>query len=574
MEPPVNGGKIVFQFQRMAGMKYISIRLLLLLPVLAAGTLPAVAQPVPHLTTVQPGGLPGIPVMGGLTKLTNGVQINWDGPSGYYQVFQASNSLTAPWIALGKATNLACTATISQLYKSAFFKVSGPAPNYVGSKACNACHSGVCQYETNTAHASAFSSPAFQALGGQSNPSCLPCHTVGYGLPTGFTNATKTPLLEGVQCENCHGPAGNHAASEDDPTIRPRVEVAATLCGGCHSASHTSYTNPPTYEQWSGSGHGTVVPDALQAMSENTNNLESCGACHSGAARLALISGQYPLTNDYNLSLGCAVCHNPHQTNSVSLAQLRNPLSSTNDFHLTSTNLASLGAFTNQYNASTNINLCAQCHNDRGAAWTDTARAPHHSVQYNFLMGSVGALPTGYGTFNPGAHSGLPTAGTFYLTNQCSDCHMSSIDAVGGGHDHSLAINYNVCNNCHNGPEAQAFLTPYLSNQVSTVITILNRWAAAEAPAAIVTNGVVPWEYTTPGGLTWTTNSAGFVTSWSLSAPVNFAGPATAGQALIPDSIKQARYNLYVFLNDGSFGAHNPIYAITLLNAALEQAGP
>ena len=135
-------------------------------------------------------------------------------------------------------------------------------------------------------------------------------------------------------------------------------------------------------------------------------------------------------------------------------------------------------------------------------------------------------------------------------------------------------MNYNVCLNCHNGPDAQSFLTPYLSNQVSTVITVLNRWAATQAPPALVSNGLVGWEYTTPGGLTWQTNAGVFVTSWSLTAPVTFTGPNAAGQALIPDDIKQARFNLYVFLNDGSLGAHNPIYAITLLNYALNLAGP
>ncbi len=205
-------------------MKFLSVRkFVLLLAGVGCWTQPAAAQPVQHLATTQPGGMPGMPVMGGIFQLTNGVQISWDGPSGYYQVFQKSNSLTAPWVALGKATNFSRAATITKLYSNAFFRVSGPAPKYAGSKICISCHLDVCRYETNTPHAGAFSSAAFQALGGQTNVSCLPCHTVGYGLPTGFVSATATPLLGGVQCENCHGPAANHAASEDDPTVRPRV---------------------------------------------------------------------------------------------------------------------------------------------------------------------------------------------------------------------------------------------------------------------------------------------------------------------------------------------------------------
>jgi hypothetical protein len=79
---------------------------------------------------------------------------------------------------------------------------------------------------------------------------------------------------------------------------------------------------------------------------------------------------------------------------------------------------------------------------------------------------------------------------------------------------------------------------------------------------------VVAWEYTTPGGLTWQTNSTGQVTGWSLDNPVNFSGPASSGQALIPDQVKRSRFNLYLVLNDGSFGVHNPTLALNLMNAA------
>jgi len=560
-------------------MKFLSTRLFVLtLAGVCFGALPAAAQPVQHLSTTQPGGMPGLPVMGGISRLTNGVQIIWDGPSGYYQVFQKSNSLNAPWLALGKATNLARTVIITNLYSNAFFRVSGPAPKYAGSKVCISCHLAVCRYETNTPHASAFSSAAFKALGGQTNASCLPCHTVGYGLPTGFVNATATPLLAGVQCENCHGPAASHAASPDDPTVVPRVEIAATVCGDCHTASHTTFTNAPTFEQWSSSEHAAVVPDVLLSMASSTNNIRNCGVCHSGSARLALINGQNPavtLANDYNVAITCAVCHDPHQTN-ANPVQLRGPIFSTNNFYLASADVATPAAFTNKYNASANINLCAQCHNDRAAAWTDTARAPHHSVQYNFLLGAVGELPGGTATFNPGSHAGLPesadfsVSGTFYLTNQCVSCHMPVV-APASSHSHTFATGNEVCANCHDGPAAQAFLTPYLSNKVSLVIFTLNRWVATKAPVSLRTNGVVAWEYTTPGGLTWQTNASGFVTSWAQKDSVNFTGPNAAGQGLLTTNfpnILRARFNLYLVLNDGSFGVHNPSFAIGLLDSA------
>ena len=206
------------------------------------------------------------------------------------------------------------------------------------------------------------------------------------GCRRGFVSQSKTPQLAGVQCENCHGPAANHAANPDDFTVVPQVDIAATVCGGCHTGPMQ-----PTYEEWNTSGHAAVVPDALQAMSSSTTNISSCGRCHSGSVRLALISGQNPitLTNDLNVAITCAVCHDPHSTN-ANPAQVRNPLFSTNYFSLSTT-----AVFTNVYATNMNINICGQCHNARGAAWTDTSRAPHGSLQYNFLLGSIGQLWNG-----------------------------------------------------------------------------------------------------------------------------------------------------------------------------------
>jgi hypothetical protein len=526
------------------------------------------AQNVPHLTITQPGGMPGLPVMTGIEHVTNGMNVTWDGPSGYYQVYQKSNSLLAPWVALGKATNLVRYAVITKLYSNAFFRVSGPSPQYIGAQACAGCHDSIRATELKTPHAGAFTNAYFVAAGGQTNSSCLPCHTVGYGLPTGFVSNSKTPLLAGVQCENCHGPAANHEANPDDPTVVPQVDIAATVCGGCHTGPMQ-----PTYEEWHTSGHAAVVPDALQTMSSSTTYISSCGRCHSGSVRLALINGQNPvtLTNDLNVAITCAVCHDPHSTN-ANPAQLRNPIFSTNFF-----SLATSDVFTNKYNANTNINLCGQCHNSRGAAWTDTSRAPHRSLQYNFLLGSVGQLWNGVtdspAIFNPATHAGLPdsaqysTNGTFYLTNQCVSCHMQPDAPPANTLSHMFEVaSHDVCMNCHLTDPGQS--APGVSDNVSLVIDELNQWAATKAPAALRTNGTVIWEYTTPGGLIWQTNSAGYVTSWTLADQVNFSGPDAAGQALIPANIKKARFDLYLVVNDGSLGAHNWIFALNLLSAA------
>lgn len=42
------------------------------------------------------------------------------------------------------------------------------------------------------------------------NDACVKCHVTGFGEPGGFVSFEETPNLVGIQCESCHGPAGNH----------------------------------------------------------------------------------------------------------------------------------------------------------------------------------------------------------------------------------------------------------------------------------------------------------------------------------------------------------------------------
>jgi Cytochrome c554 and c-prime len=531
-----------------------------------------VAQGVPHLSVTRPGGMPGIPVITGIQSTTNGIQLTWDGPAGYYQVWHKLHLADSTWLAVGKATNLSLTATITMLYSNDFFRVSGPSPRYAGAQVCGGCHVSVHSSVMLTAHASAFTNALFVAQGGQTNATCLACHTVGFGLPTGFVSDSQTPLLEGVQCENCHGPAANHAANPGDPTVIPRVEIAAQLCGGCHSAQNVpaqvAYEHPPFFDDWNTSPHAAVVPDVLQSMAASTNNISSCGRCHSGSARLALLAGQNPsatLTNDFDVAITCAVCHDPHAphvwtnvlsgvitfTNALTgntavinndelgqiyTNQLRCALSSTNDFVLTTSDV-----FSNKYDPT--INVCAQCHNDRGAAWTDTARAPHHSPQYNMLLGTAGVLMNGNSSPNfPSTHSRLEM--------QCAECHMQPTNDF-SGHTFEVA-SYQLCLNCHSDPASLVqFVTNTIAGQIQQTKSYLDLWAASAAPTALQKYGTFAWEYTTPGDLS-----------------PGSAGPSTADQALIPDDIKKARFDLYLVLYDGSYGVHNGPYDIQLLQAA------
>ena len=361
---------------------------------------------------------------------------------------------------------------------------------------------------------------------------CLECHT-----PIEQTLSMTRHAQVGVQCENCHGPAANHAANSYDPVSRPVVPYDGSTCGTCHSGPQH-----PTYEEWTTSEHSEVVEDL-----NPPDRISSCGRCHSGSVRVNLVEGTPLPVGDANQPLGCPTCHQPHQLTGLP-DQLRNPLFSTNDYYLTTTSI-----FTNNYDPT--INLCGQCHNHRGASWTTSSAPPHTSPQYNILLGTVGELGSGSAQYDPGSHALL-------ITNQCVGCHMQSAPYVSSNQPaitgHSFAMNsYGVCAGCHgsaaNASNLVVFASGIITNQIQAVQVSLNQWALQKAPAILGTAqyGTRAWEFTTPGTL-------------SPGGP----GPAAAQQALIPVNIQKARFNLYLVLYDGSLGVHNPLYCLTLLDTA------
>ena len=578
-------------------------------------------QDVPHLSITQPGGMPGRPVVTGITRITNGVSVTWDGTPGSYgncQLFKKSSLSDPKWLAVGSPT-LSGKATVSPASGNAFLRVSGPSPQYTGAQTCLDCHGDTYSVQTKTPHAGAFTNVTitmftnvttkarqtndFKAQGGQTNKLCLACHTVGYGLPTGFVITSPPSPLAGVQCENCHGAAGNHAASEIDPTVRPRVELAATVCGGCHTTNSVPTnsvplgsfpTHFPRYEEWNTSGHRAVRAElqADFAGVNGTNDIPRCGRCHSGTVREALMENNpLPYGREAGaVGIACATCHDPHQVNiymnvfngpmtnlltgaiitnhqlgAVYTKQLRNPLASTNDYHTAgfiTTNYYK--EFATNYNAG--INICGQCHNDQGASTNEVSRPPHRSLQYNMLLGTVGDLNTGLPPHEPATHA--------LLEKQCVSCHMQKTNYVNGaqasvsGHTfvmdtHATTMNtYDFCGGCHGGSvnasNAVKFTTMSFTNKIQEVKGWLDFWATTKAPSPLRTKyGVRAWEYTNPG---------------LISNPVGVtnAGPSVAEQALIPANIQKARFNLYLVLYDGSYGVHNPPHAINLLDTALD----
>ena len=372
---------------------------------------------------------------------------------------------------------------------------------------------------------------AAPSLAGTSAQLCLECHS-----PIAQTVAQTRHAQVGVFCESCHGPSAAHAANDLDPTTRPLIDIQGKLCGGCHSGPQH-----PIYEEWQASQHA-VVPFDLNPPSR----ISACGRCHSGSVRVSLLENSALPVGAANVPVTCPVCHDPHEPTGV-IDQVRNPLFSTNNYFLTTN-----ANFATAYNPK--VNLCGQCHNDRGAVYTTTSEAPHPSPQYNVLLGTVGELESGLPHFDPSTHA-------LFITNQCVGCHMQTAPFVSAaqpavaGHDFTVN-SFDVCARCHgsaaNASNLVVFVSAAITNQIEALQASLNEWALTAAPPALTAKyGTRAWEYTTPGVL-------------SPGGP----GPNATEQKLIPVDIKKARFNLYIALYDGSLGVHNPLYTVTLLETA------
>jgi PKD repeat protein len=339
-----------------------------------------------------------------------------------------------------------------------------------------------------------------------------------------------------------------------------------------------------------------------------------CGMCHSGQTRHAMLDDyearQAGTTNALNLPSAhdsgawgptCGICHDPHDKYNV--AQLRNPTRSTNYFTLpttadkrvsyttnfqgsVTTNVAYYGTtFSTFYDP--NIQVCGQCHNTRGARWdglayglitngttvtvglttnvTGYSRPPHHSPQYNILIGIVQPdyLTTndlGVATNYLARHSGF--SGSPFNTNQCATCHVPnySVNANTNVTGHTFDLDTKGCalGGCHSSGVPDIGGTQVnTTNNLARLVDLLNQWATNKAPAILGATAynqslANSWEFNTIGGLATMPNP----------------GPVATNQVKLPAEIRQARFNAYMVYHDGSAGVHNPGYLRFLLNDA------
>ncbi len=137
-----------------------------------------------------------------------------------------------------------------------------PGPRYVGAMVCNECHGETSESQIysvwrSTQHAQAYAilstskaQEYAEDMGVSGNPQtadeCLECHITGAGEPLGrFTE--DFDLVQGVQCESCHGPGSEYIAEATmmDPAAAADAglyKVGEETCIECHTEGIHDHT--------------------------------------------------------------------------------------------------------------------------------------------------------------------------------------------------------------------------------------------------------------------------------------------------------------------------------------------
>jgi len=162
---------------------------------------------------------------------------------------------------------------------------------FSGNEVCGVCHELAHETWTYTRHATAFDS--LVTHGADMDPECIGCHVVGYGEPGGFESARKSPELENVGCESCHGRGGPH--------LTPAFVTAGNYqpaCGRCHDPTHSL-----------GFEYAVFLPRISHAANAGIAKLPPEERSQLLAARGAKRRDLLPTSSVYVGSAACRSCH-------------------------------------------------------------------------------------------------------------------------------------------------------------------------------------------------------------------------------------------------------------------------
>jgi len=332
---------------------------------------------------------------------------------------------------------------------------------------CTHCHGRVVPEVSLTAHSRAFARMDAES---QADPFCLRCHTTGFDseVAQGDTSiveygpdlygnddyfgvdtdaaAARRGMLEGVQCESCHGPVGPDF-TESAVRVSFSTPLADSdedfLCGPCHQTQ---------LEEWQASTHGSVTATLEEFNSQPYAQDPECDYCH--------VAEGFIVENDPGLAgydmgrtvhfIGCQACHDPHvgAEGSGYEYQMRTEAAVVPAYDVGDPEARTMEGYgTGQ--------TCAQCHHarpDNAALASQIANGaskfgPHWGPQTDLYIGNGCYEIEGYDYDRTHIHQ--------YAPSGCVNCHMNrETDFHGEDQEHAthrFGAHVDACNGhgCH-----------------------------------------------------------------------------------------------------------------------------
>lgn len=455
---------------------------------------------------------------------------------------------------------------------------------------------------SKTNHATAVKRKSTET-GGHFSFNCFSCHSVGYdGLTTsgndGFDDVAKAegftavptngpgvfdtlvakypkPMAKtGIQCENCHGPAGQHIASFPQAgNNKLDKSLSSDVCAPCHFSSDRHGKG----YAWSASGHAMSVNPSGSAR-EMSLSRPFCNRCHTAQGYInstvkhkpepvpasstdALWANPQPVT--------CAACHDPHDGSNEMQLRTKTVADACLGCHVVRLSTSGLHA-SHQGSMLVGANATPM-----GPEILRTyLTAPTGTEQeYNARMGlwSGWELP-GY-NYENSSHSNIQ--------ERCVACHMAKspsfitaeaskftkadtmMNKLGGhtfnvvttyisGRDTSEVLNTTGCAECH-GTVSMEFIEKTQDKTKSLLSTLY----------ALLPKRDSTFTTTYPTGRpSYFTDTVAFQTL--TKAPLS-------AKRRLSDLDRAAVYNYFFVNNEPSLGVHNFNYAKGLLTSSIEQ---
>lgn len=463
------------------------------------------------------------------------LEYRWEAESG---TFSSTDNDTVTWTAgeevdivtITLEVNDGLNITTGTLDIGVETYVPAVQPYFVGASTCQGCHSATYTTWSETHHADAFDDVTDGA------EYCMACHTTGYDtdLANGGFDDNRVSDRHGVQCESCHGPGSDHAASMDADDIT--LTVSESVCQECHGSDHTTF-----WADWAGSGHGTVTSGYPGGSNP------SCTRCHSGNGFIDFASGDTPTTyTDDLIDINCVACHDPH--NATSLHQIRKADSATlPDGTVVTT--GGLGI------------LCQNCHTGRRSdediaeqvTLGDGHFGSHHGNQGSMLHQAVvvkDVAPAGFVWSNSNHR---------LIEDSCATCHLQGEEDVKTGHAFEPSVE--ACEPCHgviadfddiiakNDYDGDGMVDG-VQTEVHGLIDVLFD--------GLMATGIDTTGYTDDDDYATLLHAAG-----APADSVSVWAGLTAG--LTPQMVRESAFNLSAVLYDHSYGIHNFAFIVQLL---------